>query len=329
MYLPHLSGYTAPPLLGHSHRGPNRPRCSFAPAQCLQHDVKRSYNVNALPKTTIACTTFALLAFAGNSVLCRLALGGNAIDAASFTVIRLLSGIVVLTVILATTSRNRKAASKGSWLASLMLMLYAVTFSFAYLTLATGTGALILFGAVQLTMIFAGIRVGERPPAGAWFGILLAVGGFIYLIFPGLTAPSPLGAALMTMAGIAWGLYSLKGRKVTDATATTMGNFVRTVPFALMVSLVFLMRFDLSSEGAVLAILSGAITSGIGYVIWYAALPGLASIHAATVQLSVPVLAALGGTLFLSESLTLRLLLAAIAILCGIAIVLWTPVHHR
>ena len=277
---------------------------------------------------TILLTALAMTAFAANSVFCRMALGQEMIDAASFTLIRLASGAAMLWLMVWVKNRTT-AVTHGDWYSASMLFLYAMTFSFAYLTLTTGTGALILFGAVQLTMIFSGIRVGERPPPGAWFGIALAMGGFVYLVSPGLTAPSPLGAALMTVAGIAWGLYSIKGRKATDAAATTMGNFMRAVPFALVVSLVFLMKFDLSPEGVVPAVLSGAIASGIGYVIWYAALPGLLSIHAATVQLSVPVIAAVGGVLFLSETVALRLLISAIAILSGIVIVLWTPVHRR
>ena len=275
---------------------------------------------------TLVLTALAMTAFAANSVLCRMALGQNAIDAASFTFVRVASG--ALTLWLMVWVKNKSVAvTHGDWFSAGMLFLYAVTFSFAYRTLSAGTGALILFGAVQLTMVFSGLRVGERPPAGTWLGIALAMGGFVYLVSPGLSAPSPVGAALMTVAGITWGLYSLQGRQTEDAAATTMGNFMRAVPFALLASLVTFMNVDLSLGGTVLAILSGAIASGIGYVIWYSALPGLAAIHAATVQLSVPVLAALGGILLLSESLTLRLWIAAVAILLGIGIVLWSPVH--
>ena len=277
---------------------------------------------------TIALTTLAMTAFAANSVLCRMALRNATIDPASFTFIRLASGAMTLWLIVWAKNKTT-AITHGNWTSAGMLFSYAVTFSFAYMTLSTGTGALILFGAVQLTMIFSGIQVGERPSAWAWLGITLAVGGFVYLVSPGLTAPPLLGAALMTVSGIAWGFYSLEGRKAGEATATTMGNFVRTVPMALVVSLLFIMNFDLSLKGVLLAFLSGAVTSGIGYAIWYAALPGLASIHAATVQLSAPVLAAIGGILFMSESLTLRLLIAAVAILSGIAVVLWTPVHRK
>ena len=273
---------------------------------------------------TFYLTALAMIAFAANSVLCRLALGLDTIDAASFTFIRLGSG--ALTLWLIVWAKNKSTAlTHGDWFSAGMLFSYAVMFSFAYLTLSTGMGALILFGAVQLTMIFAGLRTGERPHAWTWFGIALAMGGFIYLVLPGLSATSPLGVVLMTVAGIAWGVYSLKGRKAKDATATTMGNFMRAVPFALLVSLVAFVNLDLSTKGVVLAVLSGAMASGIGYVIWYSALPGLVATHAATVQLSVPLLAAWGGIFFLSEPLTLRLVTAAAAILMGIAIVLWSP----
>ena len=262
-----------------------------------------------------------MMAFATNSILCRMALGHESIDAASFTLIRLTSGALMLWFIILIKKKS-VAIKHGDWFSASMLFLYAIMFSFAYITLSTGTGALILFGAVQLTMIGAGIRSGERLTVNAWVGIVLAMLGFIYLVSPGLSAPSPLGAVLMTVAGIAWGLYSLRGRKSTEATATTMGNFMRAVPLALLISLLSIMSFDLSMAGAMLAVLSGAIASGLGYVLWYAALPGLTATHGATVQLSVPILAALGGFLFLSESLTLRLVYSSIAILLGIGMVL-------
>jgi drug/metabolite transporter (DMT)-like permease len=276
---------------------------------------------------TIVFTALAMAAFAANSVLCRMALGHDTIDPASFTLIRLVSGALTLALIVLV--KNKSAAmTHGAWFPAGMLFLYAVTFSFAYTTLSTGTGALILFGTVQLTMILSGIFSGERPRARAWLGLTLAMGGFIYLVSPGLSAPSPTGAALMTVAGVAWGLYSLRGRYSTDATATTMGNFIRAVPFALLTSLLTYMNMDLSEAGVVLAVLSGAIASGIGYVIWYVALPGLTATHAATVQLSVPVLAALGGVVILSESFTLRLFVASAAILSGIGMVLGRPAQR-
>lgn len=277
---------------------------------------------------TLLFTVLAMMAFAANSVLCRMALGQDTIDAASFTLIRLTSGAVVLWVIVVVKNKSAKI-TEGNWFSASMLFLYAVTFSFAYITLSAGTGALILFGAVQFTMIFVGFLSGERPHIISWLGIALAVTGFVYLVFPGLSAPSPIGATLMSVAGICWGLYSLQGRRSSNATATTMGNFVRTVPFVVLTSLVTMTNFDLSLEGVTLAILSGAIASGIGYVIWYAALPGLTATHGATVQLSVPILAALGGILFLSETFTPRFFMASTGILLGIGIVLWSPVKTR
>jgi drug/metabolite transporter (DMT)-like permease len=256
-----------------------------------------------------------------------MALGYDTIDAASFTLIRLTSGALMLWLIVFVKNKT-VTMTGGDWFSAGILFLYAVMFSFAYITLSAGTGALILFGAVQLTMIFAGINAGERPHVITWFGIALAMGGFVYLVSPGLTAPSPVGATLMSVAGISWGLYSLQGRRSTSATATTMGNFMRAVPFAVVISLPTIANLGLSVEGVMLATLSGAIASGIGYVIWYAALPGLTATHAATIQLSVPVLAALGGVLFLSESFTLRLLVASVAILLGIGIVLWSPAQN-
>ena len=269
---------------------------------------------------TAVLTAIALVAFAANSVLCRLALGEGAIDAASFTTFRLGSGAVALWI-LRSLIRGPGAPRSGlAWLGASMLFLYAVAFSFAYLSLGAGTGALILFASVQLTMILAGLRAGERPHFREAVGLLLALGGLVYLVWPGLTAPSLAGSTLMTAAGIAWGVYSLRGRGTTDPLAATADSFVRAVPFVLITSLVFLPSRRWSAEGVGLAMLSGAGTSGLGYVIWYAALQGLTATRAAIVQLAVPVLAAAGGVVFLSEPLSLRLLASAIAILGGVAL---------
>ena len=269
--------------------------------------------------TTAAFTGLALAAFAANSVLCRLALGGGAVDAASFTTVRLVSGAVTLLAISAVR-RTRAASLQGDWTSAAMLLLYAVTFSFAYLSLSAGTGALILFGAVQTTMILAGLWAGERPRPREWGGLLVAIAGVVYLVLPGVTAPSPLGSALMAAAGVAWGVYSLLGRRTTDPVADTTGNFVRAAPFALVVGRVSLESFHLSARGALLATASGALASGVGYVLWYAALRGLSTTRAATVQLSVPVIAAIGGVLFVGETITLRLAAAALLILGGVGI---------
>jgi len=266
------------------------------------------------------CTAFALFAFAGNSVLCRLALGGAAIDAASFTAIRLVSGIIVLAAIIMATRNSNEPASKGSWLASFMLFLYAVTFSFAYISLDTGTGALILFGSVQLTMIMASLISGNRLHYSEWIGILIAFSGFVYLVKPNLTTPSSTGFVLMTVAGIAWGFYSLMGRASRNPISDTTYNFLRTLPFVIILILLTLVFRDthLSQKGILLAVLSGAVASGIGYTIWYIALGGLSVIQAAVVQLLVPIIAALGGVLFADEFISLRLMLSSIMVLGGI-----------
>jgi drug/metabolite transporter (DMT)-like permease len=199
-----------------------------------------------------------------------------------------------------------------------MLFLYAVAFSFAYLSLSAGTGALILFGVVQATMILAGLLSGERPHVLQWAGLLIAVAGLVYLVFPGLSAPSPLGAALMALAGVAWGIYSLRGREARDPIAATAHNFIYSVPLVLGASVLMRTHVHLSVKGVLLALVSGALTSGLGYILWYAALRGLTATRAALVQLVVPVLAAVGGVLFLSESITLRLFISAVAILGGV-----------
>jgi drug/metabolite transporter (DMT)-like permease len=269
---------------------------------------------------TILFTGIALIAFAANSVLCRLALGDNTIDASSFTVIRLLSGAIVLFAILRFSNKS-KPQSNNSWLAASMLFLYAVTFSFAYITLDTGTGALILFGSVQITLIFLALMSGNRLLIIEWAGVLIAFAGFVYLILPGVSTPSLLGFTLMTIAGVAWGIYTLKGKGSANPLADTATNFIRTIPFLILLALFTFQHAQLSMEGIVLAILSGAIASGIGYSIWYAALAGLSTTQAAVVQLLVPVIAALGGIVFVSETITLRLFFSAIMVLGGIFLV--------
>lgn len=276
---------------------------------------------NSLVKTLV-CTVLALIAFAANSVLCRMALGRHAIDASGFTVIRLLSGAVVLLVLLQVRRRKKRFRSKGSWSSGIMLFLYAVTFSFSYVTLDTGTGALILFGSVQITMITVSVLSGYRLHRTEWTGALIAIGGFVYLLLPGVTTPSAAGFTLMTVAGIAWGIYSLKGRESDNPITDTACNFLRTVPFVVILAVAAIPYAEYTHEGIVLGALSGGITSGIGYIIWYAALGGLSATLAAVVQLSVPVIAALGGAIFMSESVTLRLTLSAVIILGGILLVI-------
>jgi drug/metabolite transporter (DMT)-like permease len=270
---------------------------------------------------TAAFTLFAIAAFAANSVLCRLALGARAIDAANYSVVRLASGAAAL-ALLSLLSRRSGAPRAGSWFSASMLFLYAVPFSFAYVTLPTGTGALILFAAVQLTMLTWALRSGERPHPFQWAGIALALAGFVFLVRPGLSAPSPLGSALMALAGLAWGVYSLRGRRSENPLAETAANFLRAVPLALVVSLLMLGAAHASARGIALAILSGTIASGLGYAVWYAALPRLTATRAAVVQLAVPVIAAAGGVVLLSERITLRLLVASVAILGGVTLAL-------
>lgn len=273
---------------------------------------------------TLVLTAVAMLAFAANSLLCRLALQQAAIDPASFGSIRLAAGALTLALVVRLRGRPPAALpGRADWLAALMLFGYVAFFSFAYLSLPAGTGALILFGAVQLTMFGAGLYAGgERFGPIGWAGFALAVGGLVYLVSPGLAAPPLFGAALMAAAGVAWGVYSLRGRGVADPLAATARNFTRAVPFALALSLVCLAGARVDARGVALAVASGAVTSGLGYVVWYAALARLTALRAATVQLSVPLLAAFGGVLFLSEAITPRLAVASVAILGGIALVL-------
>lgn len=271
------------------------------------------------PAKLYLLTLLAMTAFAGNSLLCRLALKQTSIDAASFTVIRIISGAVVLWLL--ARLRNVSLGGAGSWLSALALFTYAAAFSFAYLSLSAGTGALLLFGAVQATMILWGLRKGERLRARQLVGLTFALSGLVVLVFPGLSAPPLVASLLMLSAGVAWGIYSLRGKGESDPAGATAGNFLRAVPFALLLSLTLLTRIRFDSLGIGYAVLSGAIASGLGYVIWYTALPGLKATSAASVQLSVPVLAALGGILLLGEPLTLRFLFASIVILGGIALV--------
>jgi drug/metabolite transporter (DMT)-like permease len=265
-------------------------------------------------------TLLAMIAFASNSLLCRAALKHTSIDAATFTFVRIFSGAAVLWVLI----KMRKVTSKesGNWWSGLALFVYAAAFSFAYVDLAAGTGALLLFGAVQATMILWGFGKGERLDAIQIVGLLLAAAGLVVLLFPGLAAPPIGGSILMLAAGLAWGIYSLRGKSSRDAIAATAGNFLRAVPFAALVSVLMLPKMHLDSLGITYAVISGAITSGLGYVIWYAALAGLKAASAATVQLSVPVLAATGGILLLGEPITLRYAIASIAVLGGIFLVI-------
>lgn len=272
------------------------------------------------PARTALLTVAAMLAFAANSLLCRIALRDAHIDATSFTAIRLASGALMLWLLVRV--RKGRIGPHGNWPSAFALFAYAAAFSYAYLTLAAAAGALLLFGAVQATMIGYGLWRGERLDAVQWTGLALAGGGLVGLLLPGLSAPPAGGAALMIASGVAWGVYSLRGRGAGNATAVTAGNFIRALPFAAALGLAMLSRADLDLAGVAYAIASGALASGVGYAIWYSALPGLRATSAATVQLSVPVIAALGAAVFLHEPITLRLALASVAVLGGIALVI-------
>lgn len=267
-------------------------------------------------------TLLALLAFAGNSLLCRAALAHTTIDAASFTLVRLLSGAVVLGLL--AWRRGSRGHARGNWWSAFALFAYAAAFSFAYLRLSAAAGALLLFGAVQATMIAHGLWSGERLRPLQLGGLVLAAGGLVGLVLPGLSAPPLAAALLMLAAGIAWGMYSLRGRGAGDPLQVTAGNFLRAVPLAAVLALLMFRHITPDPTGLGYAVLSGALASGMGYAIWYSALPLLTSVTAATVQLAVPVIAALGGVFLLGEPLTLRLLAASVAILGGVALVVMT-----
>lgn len=269
-------------------------------------------------------TTLALICFALNSILCRLALGGETIDAVSFTAIRLISGAAALLLISQFTNRNSEFKLQGNWISAFCLFSYAICFSIAYMNLTTATGALILFSAVQLTMISIGLFKGERPGALEWVGLILAFGGLVYLIFPGLAAPPILNASLMVVAGASWGIFTLRGRDAGDAIGVITGNFTRTVPMIILAAIPFIFQSSISSKGALLAILSGALASGLGYVIWYSVLRHHTTTRAAIMQLSVPVLAAIGGVMLLSEAVSFRLVISSLLILSGIGLAVST-----
>jgi drug/metabolite transporter (DMT)-like permease len=279
------------------------------------------------PFQTLACTLFALLAFAGNAVLCRLALGDKTIDAASFTAIRLLSGIAILLALTVPRQGFGRTLACGNGVSALMLFGYAITFSYAYISLNTGVGALILFGAVQLTMLLVGIATGHRMHTVEGAGAVIAFSGLVYLLMPSVSAPSPGGSVLMAAAGIAWGIYSLRGRGSDNPVGDTSGNFLRTGPLIALLLIPTVGHAHLSPTGVLLAMLSGAITSGIGYTLWYFALSALSVTQAAVLQLLVPVIAALGGVLFAGERITLRLVIAAALVLGGILIVVLGRYH--
>lgn len=281
-----------------------------------------------ISRRTAFLTAVTMIAFAANSILCRLALNEPHIDPSSYTVVRTLSGALMLYIILLMRSGRIRPFS-ASWPGTAALFVYIEFLSFAYVSLETGAGALILFGAVQLSMFAFALWYGERLSPISWFGLVLAILGLVFLLSPGLTAPDFTGAILMAISGAAWGVYSLIGRGAGNPLEATASNFIYTAPLVLLTGVIFLADFNMSLYGAFLAALSGAIASGCGYAIWYAALAGLTSSQAAIVQLSVPVIAAFSGTLFLSEAVTWRLLIASAMTLGGVAIVLSERWHKR
>jgi len=303
---------------------------------------------------TLLFTTLTLISFASNSLLTRLALGSGAIDAGSFTTVRIVSGAVMLLAISGIASRSSRPALPASarsefrratarlaeapsarrsparralaeWRLPLVLFGYAITFSFAYVNLTASTGALILFGAVQTTMLTAALVAGERPRALEWAGLVLACVGLVVLTAPGLAGPPLIGSLSMAASGICWGFYSLWGRDVKSALASTTANFIRVTPLSLLVSLATIGRAHVTTTGALLAALCGAVTSGVGYVLWYSALGGLSATRAATVQFAVPAIAAVGGVILLDEPVSFRLVTAAILILGGIGLAHLAP----
>lgn len=275
-----------------------------------------------MPSWKIALLSLtALLAFAANSVLCRLALADGLIDAASFTIIRLFSGAMALLIFILYRHRSQQRHSKGSWLGAMFLFIYAIAFSFAYISLDTGTGALILFTVVQLSMIAYGLYTGNKLQPIEWLGVLTAFIGFVIFVLPNLSTPSAFGLLLMSIAGIAWAAYTLNGRGSSDPISDTAYNFLKTLPLLAIALLLSLPTTQISSSGVSLAVLSGVVASGLGYAIWYQALKGLSISQAAVMQLLVPVIAALGGIVFASETISLNFIVSSVLILGGILMV--------
>ncbi len=279
----------------------------------------------ARPVRTLVLTALTMALFAANSLLARVALRAGEIDAGSFAAVRIAAGAAVLALVTSFGRDGIGAVRRhGSLPAAFALFAYAITFSYAYMSLNAGTGALVLFAAVQITMLGIGIAGGERPRVPEWIGLAVAFGGLVYLVLPGLAAPSMTGVSLMAVSGVAWGIYSLAARGVRSPVAATAGNFTRAIPLAAgaLVVICGTGRAHASLPGVGWAATSGAVASGLGYAIWYTALKDLRTSVAAIVQLSVPVLAAAAGVIVLGEPLTGRLILASGAILGGVALAL-------
>ncbi|WP_286265906.1 DMT family transporter [Thalassotalea atypica] len=273
---------------------------------------------------TISFTCLAMLAFAANSVLCRIALSESEIDPATFTSIRLASGALTLFLLVSVQQASRKIKNKGtgSWLAAFALFIYAAAFSFAYVNIPTGTGAFILFSTVQLFLLVHALLNGAQLTKWQWFGFMFALIGLLVLLLPGIKAPPILSAVLMMLAGCAWGIYSIKGKAGTDPLGVTADNFTRTLPMVVLLNIVMISQFSIDIKGSVYAILSGVFGSAIGYAIWYTVLPKLQDTSASVVQLSVPVIATIAGVFLLSEAITIQSIVASLTILTGILIVL-------
>ena len=263
-----------------------------------------------------------MLCFAANSLLCRMALGPNLIDPATFTSVRVASAALILTIVVLFRRKHLPSFANANWQSIVTLFAYLIFFSVAYARLSAGTGALILFGAVQLTMFAIALREGERFPTLSWVGLVVAAFGLTFVVLPGVTSPDPLGAVFMAISGTAWGLFSLLAREVERPVEANASNFIGCIPLAMIVSLFSRGEFHSTSAGLALAVTSGAVASGLGYIVWYLALRCLSATRAATVQLSVPAVAAFGGVIFLSEPVTPRFLIASAALLGGLAIVL-------
>ncbi len=277
----------------------------------------------------ILITTVTMIAFAANSVIGRTAIGSAdmpLIDPASYSAIRLISGALMLGLLVALNGSRKDGSPglrSGSWSSAFALFVYAVAFSYAYVALDTGVGALILFACVQATMIGWALNEGDRPSPLEWLGLGVAFGAFIWLVSPGLSAPDPIAAALMALSGVAWGAYSLRGRGLPDPLKATADNFMRSLVFLIPLGLIVLIAgypVHAGISGVVLAIVSGAVTSGLGYALWYRVLKQLGATQGAIVQLTVPVIAAAGGTLFLAEGWTFRLVVSSLLILGGVAV---------
>ncbi|MDC8831157.1 DMT family transporter [Alteromonas sp. chi3] len=282
----------------------------------------------------VLLSAMAMLAFAANSILCRMALVETDIDPASFTLWRLASGTVILSALVVTRNLNASSdkltiAAHGNVKSAIALFVYAAGFSFAYISMTTGAGALLLFGAVQLTMISWGLVKGERMTLLQWAGFTLAIGGVALLLLPNAAVPNVFSAMLMVSAGVAWGIYSLLGKGTSQAVAATAGNFLRATPLGVLLLVACWPEAGADADGIAYAVASGALASGVGYALWYTILPHIAAIKAATLQLSVPVLAVLGGWLFLNEAVTFRILVSSLLVLGGVAMVIWVRSKAR